>query len=56
MAARAETRKTFKQLLLKVWMDLEIISQEYSLGDSLPKLLKLFHSAEQDKKDGLILE
>ena len=27
---------------------LEIISQEGSLGDPLPKLLKPFHSVEQD--------
>ena len=29
-------------------MNFEIISLESFLGDSLPKLLKLFHSAEKD--------
>ena len=50
MATRAENRKPCKQLfLLNQWMDFEIISQECSLGDPLPKLHKLlFHSAEQD--------
>ena len=43
MAARVKNRKTFKQLLLfNQLMDFEIISQEYSLGDPLPKLLKPF--------------
>ena len=53
MAARAKNRKTFKRLLLnrlllKQWMDFEIITQECSLGDPLPKLLEPFHSDEQD--------
>ena len=43
MAARAKNRKTFKRLLLlNQYMDFEIISQKCSLGDPLPKLLKLF--------------
>ena len=47
MAARAKHRKTFKDLLLlNQWMDLEIMSQECSLGDPLPKLLKPFRSDE----------
>ena len=29
-------------------MDFEIIIQEYSLGDPLPKLLKLFRFVEQN--------
>ena len=49
MAARAKNRKTFKRLfLLNQWMDFEIISQECSLGDPLPTLLKPFLSDEQD--------
>ena len=41
LAARAKNRKTFKRvLLLNQKMDFEIIIQEYSLGDCLPKLLK----------------
>ena len=50
MAAVAKNRKkTFKRLLLhNECIDFEIILQEGSLGDSLPKLLKLFHSVEQD--------
>ena len=31
-------------------MDFEIISQECFLGDPLPKLLKLFRSAEQNDR------
>ena len=39
----------FKQLLLQNgWTDFEIILQEGSLGDLLPKLLKQFCSVEQD--------
>ena len=39
----------FKQLLLQNdWRDFEIISQEGSLGDPLPNLLKPFCSVEQD--------
>ena len=49
MATKAKIEKTFKQLLLlNQWMDFEIISHECSLGDPLPKLLKPFHSDEQD--------
>ena len=33
-------------------MDFEIISQECSLGDPLPKLLKLFHYVEQNGRQG----
>ena len=41
--------KTFKQLLLlNQCIDFEIILQEGSLGDPLPKLLKPFRSVEQD--------
>ena len=35
-------------LVLNWWTDFEIISQECSLGDCLPKLLKPFCSVEQD--------
>ena len=35
-------------LLLNRWIDFEVISQECSLGDCLPKLLKPFRSVEQD--------
>ena len=49
MAAVAKNRKTFKGLLpLNECIDLEIIVQEGSLGDPLPKLLKPFRSVEQD--------
>ena len=49
MAARAKNRKTLKQLrLLNQCIDCEIIIQECSLGDCLPKLLKPFRSIEQD--------
>ena len=49
MAAVAKNRKTLKGLLLQNgWMDFEIILQEGSLGDPLPKLLKLYRSVEQD--------
>ena len=49
MAARAKNRKTFKQLLLhNQCIDFDIILQEGSLGDPLPKLLKPFRSVEQD--------
>ena len=41
MAARVKNRKTFKRLLFTPSIDFEIISQECSLGDSLPKF-KLF--------------
>ena len=41
MAARAKNRKTFQLLLLlNQCIDFEIILQEGSLGDPLPKLLK----------------
>ena len=49
MAARAKNRKTFKRLLLfNKCLDFEIILQEGSLGDPLPKLLKPFGSIEHD--------
>ena len=49
MAARAIIKKTFKRLrLLNQCIDFEIIIQECSLSDSLPKLLKPFRSIEQD--------
>ena len=48
MAAVAKNRKTFKQLLLNECIDFEIILQEGSLGDPLPKLLKPLCSIEQD--------
>ena len=38
----------FKRLLQNGWTDFEIIVQEGSLGDPLPKLLKPFRSIEQD--------
>ena len=39
----------FKRLLLQNgWTDFEIILQEGSLGDPLPKLPKLFRFVEQD--------
>ena len=49
MVARAKNRKTFKRLrLLNQRIDFEIIIQECSLGECLPKLLKPFRSVEQD--------
>ena len=49
IAARAKNRKAFKRLrLLNQFIDFEIIIQECSFGDCLPKLLKLFRSVEQD--------
>ena len=46
---RALSTFCFKQLLLKNGLaDFEIILQEGSLGDPLPKLLKSFRSVEQD--------
>ena len=49
MAARDKNRKTFKQLLLQSQkMDFEIIIQEFSLDDPLPKLLKRFRHVEQN--------
>ena len=49
MAARAKNRKTFKlPLILNQCIDFEIILQEGSLDDGLPKLLKLFRFIEQD--------
>ena len=49
MAVRAKNRETFKQLLLlNQRIDFEIILQEGSLGDPLPKLLKRFRSIGQD--------
>ena len=49
MAAVAKNRKNFERLLLlNQCIDFEIILQEGSSGDPLPKLLKPFHSVEQD--------
>ena len=46
---RALSTFCFKRLLLQNGLtDFEIILQEGSLGDPLPKLLKPFRSAEQD--------
>ena len=46
---RASSTFCFKQLLLQNGeTDFEIILQEGSLGDPLPKLLKPFRSVEQD--------
>ena len=39
---------THTELLLNQWTDFEIISQECSLGNPLPKLLKQFRSVEQN--------
>ena len=48
MAARAKNRKTLKLLLfLNQCIDFEVILQEGSLGDPLPKLLKPFRSVEK---------
>ena len=48
MAARAKNRKTFKRLLLlNQFIDFEIMIQECSLGDCLPKLLKPSASLKQ---------
>ena len=53
LAARAKNRKTFKRLLLlNQKMDFEIIIQECSLGDPLPKLLKQFRYVEQNGRQG----
>ena len=53
MATRAKNRKTFnKLLLLYQWMDFEIIIHACSLGDSLPILLKLSGSVEQNGRQG----
>ena len=49
MATRTKNGKIFKQhLLVGQWPHFKIFSQKCSLGDPLPKLLKLFHSAEQN--------
>ena len=49
MAAKVKNRKTFKLFrLLNQCIDFEIILQECSLSDCLPKLLKPFRSVEQD--------
>ena len=46
---RALSTFCFKRLLLQNGLtDFEIILQEGSLGDPLPKLFKLFHYVEQD--------
>ena len=45
---RALSTFCFKQLLQNGLTDFEIILQEGSLGDPLPKLLKPFRSVEQD--------
>ena len=49
MAASAKNRKTFIWLLLlNQYIDFEIIVQEGSLDDPLPKLLKPFRSIDLD--------
>ena len=48
MAAIAKKRKSKQLLLLNECIDFEIILQEGSFGEPLPKLLKLFLSIEQD--------
>ena len=49
MVAGLKIEKTFKRLLLlNQCIDFEMILQEGSLGDPLPKLLKPFRSVEQD--------
>ena len=49
MAASAKNSKNLKQhYLLSHWPNFKIISQECSLGDPLPKLLKPFRLDEQD--------
>ena len=49
MAARANNRKSFKLfLLLNQCIDFEVILQEGSLDNLLPKLLKPFHPVEED--------
>ena len=54
MAARAKNRKTFKRLLLlSQKIDFEIIIQECSLGDPLPKLLKRFRYVEQNGRQAI---
>ena len=53
MVSRAKNRKTFKRLLLlNQKVDFEIITQEYFLGDPLPKLLKEFCYVEQNGRQG----
>ena len=48
MVAVAKSRKTFERLLfLNGCIDFEMILQEGSLGDPLPKVLKAFHSVEK---------
>ena len=48
MAAKAKNEKPLNDLLLGQWHNFKIISQKYSLGDLLPKVLKWFRSAEQN--------
>ena len=45
---RALSTFALNDLLQKGWTGFDIISQEGSLGDPLPKLLKPFRSNEQD--------
>ena len=46
---KKKEKKNFKWLLLlNQWMDFEIISQDCSLSDPLPTLLKPFRSDEQN--------
>ena len=42
-----------RHFLLNWWMDFEIILQEYSLGDPLPKLPKWFRSAKENGRQSL---
>ena len=46
MATTAKN-KNLKQLLLNRWTDFKIISQECSLGNPVPNLLKLFRSSNK---------
>ena len=53
MAARAKVEKTFKRFfMLNRWINFEIISQAYSLDDSLPILLKQLLFLEQNGRQG----
>ena len=53
MAAKAKNRKTFKRLLLlNQCIDFEIIIQECSSGECLPKVPKPFRFVEQNGRKG----
>ena len=52
--SKLKIEKPFKRhLLLGQWADFKIITQECSLDDPLPKLLKWFCSAEQNGRQSL---